>query len=265
MTDLLCDYEAHLRRLRRSPRTITDYLGVLRRMENELPCGVATATTEELEAWIFAGKRSETTYGHYVTIARQFGRWATDRRDQRLEWHASDELPNVRAQSKEIRPAAEGEWQDILARAQRPWIDMYDLAGRAGLRSIEIARIRREDLTEKTLRIFGKGSKWRTVPTHPALWERFQDRGPGLLTLDPYGEPMTSPQVVQRGRYYLHRLGLDLSMHSLRKRYAMRIYEESGHDIRLVQHLLGHRYVSTTQRYLGVDGERAAEVTNRID
>ena len=43
-----------------------------------------------------------------------------------------------------------------------------------------------------------------------------------------------------------------LATHSLRKSFAQRVYEESG-DIYLVQELLGHRNVSTTQKYIGVN------------
>ena len=43
-----------------------------------------------------------------------------------------------------------------------------------------------------------------------------------------------------------------LATHSLRKSFAQRLYEESS-DIYLVQELLGHRSVATTQNYLGVN------------
>ena len=43
-----------------------------------------------------------------------------------------------------------------------------------------------------------------------------------------------------------------LATHSLRKSFAQRVYEQSG-DIFLVQELLGHKNISTTQRYLGVN------------
>ena len=49
-----------------------------------------------------------------------------------------------------------------------------------------------------------------------------------------------------------------LATHSLRKSFAQRVYEQSG-DIFLVQELLGHKSVSTTQRYLGVDWASARE------
>ena len=43
-----------------------------------------------------------------------------------------------------------------------------------------------------------------------------------------------------------------LATHSLRKSFAQRVYEQSG-DIYLVQEMLGHRSVATTQKYLGVN------------
>ena len=43
-----------------------------------------------------------------------------------------------------------------------------------------------------------------------------------------------------------------LATHSLRKSFAQRLYDKSG-DIYLVQELLGHKNISTTQKYLGVN------------
>ena len=43
-----------------------------------------------------------------------------------------------------------------------------------------------------------------------------------------------------------------LATHSLRKSFAQRLYDKTG-DIYLVQALLGHRNISTTQNYLGVN------------
>ena len=49
-----------------------------------------------------------------------------------------------------------------------------------------------------------------------------------------------------------------LATHSLRKSFAQRVYEQSG-DIYLVQELLGHRNIATTQKYLGVNYASARE------
>ena len=54
-----------------------------------------------------------------------------------------------------------------------------------------------------------------------------------------------------------------LATHSLRKSFAQRVYEQSG-DIYLVQELLGHRSVSTTQKYLGVNYASARQTVEAI-
>ena len=54
-----------------------------------------------------------------------------------------------------------------------------------------------------------------------------------------------------------------LATHSLRKSFAQRVYEHSG-DIYLVQELLGHKNVSTTQKYIGVNYATAKETVAAI-
>ena len=54
-----------------------------------------------------------------------------------------------------------------------------------------------------------------------------------------------------------------LATHSLRKSFAQRVYEQSS-DIYLVQELLGHRNVSTTQKYIGVNYATARETVEAI-
>ena len=54
-----------------------------------------------------------------------------------------------------------------------------------------------------------------------------------------------------------------LATYSLRKSFAQRVYEQSG-DIYLVQELLGHRSVSTTQKYLGVNYATVREFVEAI-
>jgi integrase len=264
MTDLISEYETWLLGRRRSAVTVTQYVALLRRMDRQMPNGVTTCSLEELIDWIYDDdrRRGETTYAHYTTIVRGFGQWLTDPADPWLDWHAAEDLPDAQADSATIRPATEAEFGAIREQAAAPWIDLYELAGWAGLRCVEICRAQREHLTEREIRVHGKGGKWRRVPLHPVLWERFAGRPPGALARNRDGSPMSRTQVISRGDYHLLRGGV--SMHQLRKRFATRIYKESNHDIRLVQHLLGHRYVNTTQRYLGIDEDEAAEVVSRL-
>ncbi len=49
---------------------------------------------------------------------------------------------------------------------------------------------------------------------------------------------------------------LDVGTHSFRKYFAMNHYERSGYDLRLIQHLLQHTSISTTERYLTVNQDK---------
>ena len=54
-----------------------------------------------------------------------------------------------------------------------------------------------------------------------------------------------------------------LATHTLRKSFAQRVYKQTG-DIYMVQELLGHQNVQTTQRYLGVDYDKARDAVEAM-
>lgn len=260
MTDLIADYEQHLRRQRRAGVTIDDYLKVLRRMDRELPAGLACATTDELEAWIFAGKsrgggqRSDNTLLHYVVIVQGFTAWATDPKDPRLDYDAAADLPTIKAEAEHpTRAATPEEVAAAFAGTDEIGRDLFTLAAFGGFRCVEIHRGRREHIARDETRIYGKGGKLRRVPTHPALWERFKDRPEGPLAYGK-GAPLTREQVISWGSHRLCKFGL--SMHSLRKFFGTEVYEASDRDILVAQDLLGHKYVTTTQIYIAVNQDR---------
>lgn len=259
--DLITQYEQHLKHERKAEITIEGYIKLLRRMDRELPVGLAGATTEELETWIFADDRADTTLRHYVTVTQGFTAWATNPRDRNLDFDAAADLPKVKnAQPRRtVRAATPEQVADILARAGQPYIDLFIPAAFGGLRCVEIHRIRREHISTDEIRIYGKGGKWRTVPTHPRMWEHFKDRPRGPIALDRKGKPLTRDQVIHWGDNRLRDLGYDgvLSMHSLRKFFGTQVYEMAGRDIRVAQEMLGHAFVTTTQKYVAVNRKRA--------
>ena len=56
-----------------------------------------------------------------------------------------------------------------------------------------------------------------------------------------------------------------LSSHSLRKSWAMRVYEASGHDLLIVRDGLGHRSVAVTQVYLRTARARVESLILKTD
>jgi integrase/recombinase XerC len=249
--DLISLYIASLDELGRTARTVETYTGVLRRMDRELPCGLLTASDEDLRSWIYIPGRSKATRALYRAVAVGFFGWATDPDETLLDYNPARRLPRVVVPRRAARAISDQQLVEIVDGARDPFRLWFTMAGYGGLRCIELSQLRREHVTEGELWIQGKGDKERLVPTHPRIWLAVRDRPRGPLVLDASGRPLDARQISSSGRRELIRMGhRGVAMHDLRRWFATATYEASGHDIRAVQELLGHSSVATTQRYV---------------
>ena len=148
---------------------------------------------------------------------------------------------------------------------------MLEVLYATGLRVSELVGLRPEqvNLLQGVLRVVGKGGRERLVPLgEPAVdWlERFLERGrtPILGTrvsaaLFPTGRggAMTRQAFWHLVRRHAERAGITrtISPHTLRHAFATHLLDH-GADLRVVQMLLGHRDISTTQIYTHVARER---------
>lgn len=152
-----------------------------------------------------------------------------------------------------------------------PWIAarnaaVFALLYGCGLRISEALSLRRVDAPlggTTALRVAGKGGKARVVPVLPAVasaiaeYLRLCPFAPALegpLFLGAKGGPL-SPRIIQRAMERL-RAGLGLSHtatpHALRHSFATHLLQ-NGADLRVIQELLGHASLSTTQIYTEVN------------
>jgi len=261
MADLIDAYLTHLRRRGRSDATIETYGGVLRRLDTELPMGLSSACADELERWIYRGRRSAATVRLYRTIICSFFGWATDPRSPRLDFDPSALLPDApRLPRRTPRPIPTAHLADILARARQPYRTWFVLAAFAGLRCVEIAALDREHITEDALWVQGKGGRERMVPTHPDVWATVSHLPPGPVARLADGRRATRQYVTRRGNLHLSRLGAHgVTMHRFRHTFATTVYQAAGELA--AQRLLGHASVSTTQIYAAVaDAQLVAAV-----
>lgn len=149
-----------------------------------------------------------------------------------------------------------------------------------GLRATEAATLRIDDVRfdEGVVRTTGKGGKTRLVPfggrAREALraWmdagrpERFRDGVSGdALFLSPRGLPLRREHVWHAVRERCVRAGItkDVSPHTLRHSFATHLLW-GGADLRVVQAMLGHASLSTTQIYTRVDEQRLRDVHARF-
>ena len=154
---------------------------------------------------------------------------------------------------------------------------MLELMYAAGLRASEVGRIRLNEFHEETMlvTVHGKGAKTRIVPIgEPARdWTlkyideerprlaRFKDgRDDHRLLLSAGGRPLERVAVWQIVRKYAKLADLDgVHPHLLRHSFATHLVQ-GGADLRVVQELLGHSDIGTTQVYTHVDRTHLREV-----
>jgi site-specific recombinase XerD len=179
-----------------------------------------------------------------------------------------EKLPQVLS-SEQMRSLLEG----IPARTPLELRDraMLELAYSCGLRCEEIVNLDLGALDFETeqLRVLGKGSKERLLPVgEPAqrALQRYVERGRHALSADPReqalflsksGRRLSNSDVTRRLGLWVREAALaaGVSPHSLRHSFATHLLE-GGADLRVIQELLGHASISTTQVYTRVDAAR---------
>lgn len=155
---------------------------------------------------------------------------------------------------------------------------MLELLYASGARISELAALNVESIawSERTLRLWGKGSKERIVPLYRRALEAtrlyIEEGRPELLAQAKRRDPVTGPHpllISARGnrmsaamlRRRFHTLATlagmpaDIAPHAMRHTFATDLLE-GGADLRSVQELLGHASLSTTQIYTHLTPDR---------
>jgi len=145
---------------------------------------------------------------------------------------------------------------------------LLELLYACGLRIAEACTVRLEHLDEEggVVRVTGKGNKTRLIPVGRAALAALQfyllNARPKLLSarsgaaifLSVRGHPLTPARIWQLVRYYAKRAGIEESIHphQLRHSFATHLLA-GGADLRIIQEMLGHASIATTQIYTQVD------------
>lgn len=152
---------------------------------------------------------------------------------------------------------------------------MLELLYASGLRISELANARLEhfDAEERILRVTGKGNKTRLVPVGrkaaEALAAYLSTERPKLIKrhtgseifLSERGAKLTTARIWQIVKRIGRHSGVDKNIypHLLRHSFATHLLG-NGADLRIIQEMLGHSDISTTQVYTHVDQQRLKAV-----
>jgi site-specific recombinase XerC len=138
-----------------------------------------------------------------------------------------------------------------------------------GLRCQEIAGLEADDVrgAEGTLLVrHGKGRKERALPLHPDVLralERLPLPAAGPVFRHPDGRILAPYVVSQRINRFLGSLEIPSTAHALRHWFGTSLLRAT-HDLRLVQEMLGHSSVATTQIYTAFDHQLAGEAVRSL-
>lgn len=153
---------------------------------------------------------------------------------------------------------------------------MMELLYATGLRVSELVSLELNDISlmQGVIRVIGKGNKERLVPLgeEAVYWLEYylkysrndllKDHHSDVLFPSRLGKKMTRQTFWHRIKYYAILTGIDtdtLSPHVLRHAFATHLLNH-GADLRVVQMLLGHSSLSTTQIYTHVATERLQQL-----
>ena len=218
-------------------------------------------------------KLAPTSVIRKIASLRGFFKWATS--VGVLEKNPAATLEQPKTPQRLPKVLSIKEIEDMLHNNLTPLEHvMMELLYSCGLRVSELVNLKVNDidLSSKYVRCFGKGSKERIIPIGDKAKETVKEYLPTReLTLKKYNLNTKNLLIRQNGSMvtrqevynFIHAQGKlihkNISPHTLRHSFATHLLE-NGADLRVVQELLGHSDVSTTQLYTHISKKRLKEV-----
>ena len=260
---------------RRDLRHLSDWLA---------PQDLLDAGEDQLQRYFaatFSSSRA-TTANRRLSVMRRLYRWAL--REGLVEADPTRRLATAKAPPRFPRTLTEAQVEALLAAPDTESVlglrdrAMLELLYATGLRVSELVGVKMSELSsaEGLVRVTGKGQKERVVPIgeEARLWlERYSakarpallgGRAADALFVTRRGEPMSRQMFWKLVRRYAIQADIraPLSPHGLRHAFATHLLNH-GADLRVVQMLLGHADISTTQIYTHVARERLQALHQR--
>lgn len=218
-------------------------------------------------------KYAPTSIIRKVASLRGFFKWVTSVGILEKNPAATLEQPKVPQRLPKVITVKEIE--DMLHNNLTPLEHVImELLYSCGLRVSELVNLKINDidLASKYVRCFGKGSKERIIPIGETAKQTVKEYLPQRdLLIKKYNLNTKRLLILENGRMitrqdvytFIHTQGKlinkNISPHTLRHSFATHLLE-NGADLRIVQELLGHSDVSTTQLYTHISKKRLKEV-----
>lgn len=276
LVEAIYDFAEHQRLvLGRSEATIKGYTSDLLALAKTID-SFSSFTLPRLRNWLAAAVaegKARSTLARRTASAKAFSTWAVKQGYLRTDEAAKLSSPKVpKHLPKVLDPKEASAAMDNAKSADELHLvrdtAMLELLYATGMRVSELTGIDLHDIdsSRQTIRVLGKGNKERIVPFGDAAntalnaWLARREelaKDPDALFVGTRGKRIDQRQV----RRVVEAAG-EVSPHALRHSTATHLLE-GGADLRVVQELLGHSSLQTTQVYTHVTSERLKKVFNQ--
>ena len=141
----------------------------------------------------------------------------------------------------------------------------------SGLRASEVCSLNIYDVGDESIKIKGKGEKERIVPISPFSLRIIDEYLTNFRSLDSNkeelalfvtskGQRIKRQEVWSLVKSYAKKVGLEknISPHTIRHSFATHLLE-NGADLRVIQEMLGHSHIATTDRYTHISQKHLSE------
>jgi site-specific recombinase XerD len=265
MTNVIIDFRRYLKRRNYSRHTVKNYLSILREFVIWMDVPIEQLTSQKMEQYIdyLHGKRMQpASINMYVASIRAFYRFLRHERGIKLPnpFKPGYRLRVPRPLPRYLQDAQiDRLFHVIKGRRDRA---MFMLMLRCGLRVNEVAGVSLADIDLKRRTILvcnAKGGKERIVylsdDARDAL-TAYLDQGTSSRMKKVFlvekgtckGQPISVRGIQKRMEYYARKARLTACCHQLRHTMATQLLNAEA-KIVTIQDLLGHNWISTTQRY----------------
>lgn len=268
LTNVIINFRRHLKRRNYSKHTVKYYLNIIKQYVLWLDVPLEAASPDEIEMYIdhlLRKRMSPASINLYLVITRLFYDY--------LRYEEKVDLINpvsckhrLRVPRPLPRCLRDQEVEKLFAAiTSKRDLAMFKLMLRCGLRVEEVSCLALAAVDLKRRRIMvrqGKGGKDRVVYISHDAYEaltaylklrcRYRAKRVFVVEKGTYkGQAISVRGIQKRIEYYARKTGIKVSCHRLRHTMATQLLNAEA-EVETIQDLLGHNWITTTQRYCKV-------------
>lgn len=268
--------------LDRSDESVKTYNTVLTRAAANIP-DFDNAKPAELRAWIANLRHHRTgrpvarnTKVNHIYLIRSYFSWLCDVMDYRLDNPAAKKLHAPKRHESHHPPVPPEDVFRAIVYAKEIHADDLVLAIKLeyatgartmGICNLEVSHI--HTYPERKLELHEKGGKIRFVPLTPFVDTALEDYGlpsAGIILRrrDGQRKPVTARRLSQMVALHYRALGMPYTAHGHRVTFATEVGGAPNADVRVLQELLGHADLTSTQIYMRPKMEKARAMLDAV-